>query len=89
MKEEISTTLEKLVLEIIPFPKELLVWCKTHPDFLVALKNVQFKKFLGKELFGVVRTSFLIGKDGKIINIYENVKPALRAQEVLADLAKA
>lgn len=47
----------------------------------------QPKKFLGKELFGVVRTSFLIGKDSKILNIYEKVKPTLHAQEVLGDLA--
>ena len=45
------------------------------------------KKFLGREFLGTVRTSFLIDETGKIIKIYENVKPAIHAQEVLRDLA--
>src|SRR4030042_1767395 len=44
------------------------------------------KKFLGREFLGTVRTSFLIDETGKIIKIYENVKPAANAQEVLRDL---
>ena len=45
------------------------------------------KKFLGKEFLGTQRTSFLIDGDGKIAKIYEKVKPALHAKEVLRDLA--
>jgi len=45
------------------------------------------QKFLGREFLGTVRTSFLIDETGKIIKIYENVKPAAHAQEVLRDLA--
>ena len=45
------------------------------------------KKFLGKEFLGTQRTSFLIDGDGKIAKIYEKVKPALHAEEVLRDLA--
>ena len=44
------------------------------------------KKFLGREFLGTVRTSFLIDEAGKIIKIYENVKPATHAEEVLRDL---
>ncbi|MEX0616361.1 MAG: thioredoxin-dependent thiol peroxidase [Candidatus Woykebacteria bacterium] len=44
------------------------------------------RKFLGKEFLGVVRTSFLIDKTGKIEKIYEKVKPAIHADEVLLDL---
>ena len=44
------------------------------------------KKFLGREFLGTVRTSFLIDEAGKIIKIYENVKPAIHAEEVLRDL---
>ncbi len=44
------------------------------------------KKFLGKEFLGTQRTSFLIDGDGKISKIYEKVKPALHAKEVLRDL---
>lgn len=46
------------------------------------------KKFMGREFLGVKRWSFLIAPDGTIAKIYENVKPAEHAAEVLAD-AKA
>ena len=46
------------------------------------------KKFMGREYMGIKRWSFLIGTDGKIAKIYEDVKPADHADEVLAD-AKA
>ncbi len=44
------------------------------------------KKFMGREFLGTVRTSFLINPEGRIAKIYENVKPAVHAEEVLADL---
>ncbi len=44
------------------------------------------KKFMGKEYDGTLRTSFLINPEGKIAKVYENVKPELHAQEVLADM---
>lgn len=45
------------------------------------------KKFMGREYDGVLRTSFLIGADGTIERVYENVKPETHADQVLADLA--
>lgn len=44
------------------------------------------KKFMGREYEGVLRTSFLIDPTGKIVQIYENVKPAVHAEEVLEDI---
>ena len=44
------------------------------------------KKFMGVEYTGTKRTSFLIDPDGRIAKIYEEVKPALHAEEVLRDL---
>jgi peroxiredoxin Q/BCP len=44
------------------------------------------KKFMGKEYEGTMRTSFLIDPEGKIVKIYENVKPEKHAAEVLEDL---
>ncbi|GIW65507.1 MAG: peroxiredoxin [Candidatus Parcubacteria bacterium] len=44
------------------------------------------KKFMGIEYEGISRTSFLINPQGKIVKIYENVKPAIHAKEVLDDL---
>jgi peroxiredoxin Q/BCP len=46
------------------------------------------KKFLGKEYMGTNRMSFLISPKGKIVKIYEEVKPSLHAKEVLEDLKK-
>jgi peroxiredoxin Q/BCP len=45
------------------------------------------KKFLGREFLGTLRTSFLVDEGGKILKIYENVKPAIHAEEILGDLA--
>ncbi len=44
------------------------------------------KKMLGREYMGVFRTTYLIGKDGNIINVYENVKPAEHSTEIIRDL---
>ena len=44
------------------------------------------KKRYGREYEGVYRTTFLIGKDGKILKVFENVKPDGHSQEVLAAL---
>lgn len=44
------------------------------------------KKFMGREYEGVLRTTFLIGPDGIIKKVFENVKPAQHSQEVLAAL---
>ncbi len=44
------------------------------------------KKFWGREFFGILRMSFLVDPKGKIVKIYEKVKPALHAEEVLNDL---
>jgi peroxiredoxin Q/BCP len=45
----------------------------------------QLKKFMGKEYMGIARVSFLIDEKGKIKKVYEAVKPALHASEVLID----
>ena len=47
------------------------------------------KKFMGKEYYGTMRTSFLIDPKGKIARIYENVKPEIHAEEVLDYLKTA
>ncbi len=44
------------------------------------------KSMYGRKYMGVARTTFLIGKDGKIAKIFEKVKPAGHADEVLAAL---
>ena len=46
------------------------------------------KKFMGREFLGIVRTTFLIDKKGKILKIWNNVKVNGHAQEVLETLKK-
>ena len=44
------------------------------------------KKMYGREYYGVLRTSFLIDAEGKLLEIFENVKPKGHSQQVLAAL---
>ena len=44
------------------------------------------KKMMGKEYFGIVRTTFVIDEEGKISGVYEKVKPEEHAQEIIQDL---
>jgi len=47
---------------------------------------MQEKNMYGKKVTGVARTTFVIGPDGKIEHIFEKVKPADHAEEVLTYL---
>jgi thioredoxin-dependent peroxiredoxin len=47
------------------------------------------KNMYGKKVWGVARTTFIIGPDGKIQHIFEKVKPEGHAEEVLAYLKEA
>lgn len=44
------------------------------------------KSMYGREYYGVMRTSFLINDEGKLVEIYENVKPKGHSQQVLSAL---
>ena len=44
------------------------------------------KKFMGREFMGIIRSTFLIDKKGKIIKIWDNVKVKEHAKEVLETL---
>ena len=56
----------------IKLHKKLKVWGK--------------KKFMGREFMGTIRSTFLIGKNGKILKIWNNVKVKDHAKEVLETL---
>jgi thioredoxin-dependent peroxiredoxin len=43
----------------------------------------RMKSFLGKSYMGIVRSTFLIGPDGKIAKVWENVHPKGHAAQVL------
>lgn len=44
------------------------------------------KKFMGRKYMGMKRVSFLIDPEGKLAKIYDVVRPAEHAEEVLSDL---
>ena len=44
----------------------------------------QLKKFMGKEYMGVVRTTFIIGKDGLITHVIKKVKTKTHHDDVVA-----
>jgi len=46
------------------------------------------KSMYGKKVIGIVRTTFLIGPDGKIEHIFSPVQPEGHADEVLAEVKK-
>ncbi len=45
------------------------------------------KKMYGREYEGILRTTFLIGPDGRVERVFEKVKPAGHSEEVLATLS--
>ena len=48
----------------------------------------RMKKFLGRSFLGIVRSTFLIGPDGKLEHIWDNVKAKGHAAEVFAEVSK-
>jgi peroxiredoxin Q/BCP len=50
---------------------------------------VQEKNMYGKKVMGIVRTTFIIGPDGKILHIFPKVKAEGHAAEVLSYLKES
>jgi thioredoxin-dependent peroxiredoxin len=48
-----------------------------------AYETVKEKNMYGKKVMGVARMTFIIGPDGKILHIFDKVKPEGHAEEVL------
>ncbi len=46
------------------------------------------KKFMGREYDGILRTTFLISAAGEILKVYEKVRPAEHAEEILRELGE-
>jgi peroxiredoxin Q/BCP len=47
------------------------------------------KKFMGREYEGVLRTTYLISKNGEIARVFENVRPPEHSVEILSALGVA
>lgn len=60
----------------------------SDPEFqaIEAYGARRMKKFLGKSFLGIVRSTFLIGPEGKIEKIWDNVSAKGHAAEVLVAL---
>ena len=41
------------------------------------------KKFMGRKYLGVARTTFVVGKGGTVLHVFENVKPEGHEKEVM------
>jgi thioredoxin-dependent peroxiredoxin len=47
------------------------------------------KKYMGKTYMGVSRSTFVIGPDGTVTKVFDDVKPATHADDVLAALGES
>jgi peroxiredoxin Q/BCP len=58
----------------------------SDPEFIAieAYGARRMKSFLGKSFLGIVRSTFLVGPDGRIAKIWEKVRTKGHAAEVLA-----
>jgi peroxiredoxin Q/BCP len=68
--------------------KKLKITLLSDPDKKVIKKYKAWgkKKFMGKEFEGVLRVTYLINPEGKIVKFYEKVNPINHHKEVLEDL---
>ena len=71
-KEKYKIKFDLLADEDIKVLKKYKVWGK--------------KKFMGREFMGIIRTTYLIDKKGRTINVWNNVKVKDHAKEVLETL---
>jgi peroxiredoxin Q/BCP len=44
------------------------------------------KKFMGKEFMGLIRTTFIIGKNGKLLKVMDKFKTKTHHEDLLAEL---
>lgn len=58
----------------------------SDPDHLIAQKYGVWglKKFMGREYMGILRTTFIIGSDGKLKHILDDVKTKTHHDDVLS-----
>ena len=71
-REKFKIKFDLLSDEQIKVLKKYKVWSK--------------KKFMGREFMGIIRSTFLIDKKGKVIKVWDNVKVKDHAKEVLETL---
>lgn len=62
----------------------------SDPDLrtIEAYGSRRMKKFLGRSFLGIVRSTYLIGPDGELEHIWDNVKAKGHPAEVLREASK-
>jgi len=67
---------------------ELDITLLSDPDFKVSDAYGVYgeKSFMGKKYMGIARTTFILDKNKKIIQVYEKVKPAENADDIISFL---
>jgi thioredoxin-dependent peroxiredoxin len=65
-----------------------LLLSDTNAAVATAYESYGPKKFMGKDLVGIYRTTYLIDPAGKLAKIYRKVKPAGHAAQILIDLGQ-
>ncbi len=60
------------------------LWSDPEKKLLTEFGVLAEKSLFGKKFIGIKRTTFALDEFGKIIQVWEDVKPAIHAQEVLS-----
>ena len=66
----------------LPFP----LLSDTDANVIKAYEAWGPKKYMSKEYQGILRVTYIIDEEGKILKAYEKVKPQDHAQEILNDI---
>lgn len=66
----------------LPFP----LLSDTDTTVIKAYEAWGPKKYMGRDYEGVLRITYIIDEEGKILKAYEKVKPQDHAQEILEDI---
>lgn len=66
----------------LPFP----LLSDTDTTVIKAYEAWGPKKYMGREYEGILRITYIIDEEGKILKAYEKVKPQDHAQEILEDI---
>ena len=85
--KEFSTDNEKFESRGITIPYELI----SDADHRISSLYGSYgpKNYMGKEYLGVSRSTFLIGKDGKLIKAFHRVKPLGHSEQVMKEFGNS
>lgn len=84
-----NVTFEELILEFMPFSRQLLNWCKLHPEFQNALKVIYSERFIS---LGAIVTSYSPNyPNDEVIGVYAydyKLKNPLFKQDFIVNIGK-